>query len=837
MAAFWRRSGRKANVMRDENVFELLSRLLAEQDIESTELTQLYDELYGFVNTDFSRALDQTEYTAKFRIVAELDDFLAQIGLLLKLPELAGKTVVGLIGTSSPQYFDVIRQLTGGRDALLKFSRNVPTVVYHSQAGEPVRAINILDNTVILEKWEFTATNAEIYKHHIDIRRFINAFAIPLENGWQNIAFVVLPLYALKDKEYYKNLLEMLDAAIIPADEKGKWQEDLRMVRGGRNRLPVYLVENGRDLNHIKMDQDLTISDAAQLVKWIQGFDKPRNNLMFVPRALRICNQVNVQINKKREKRDGLFADINRDLINIRDEETREITHQLKEELLAEKDTADRGFKTYKQAVGQLLVTAAQLEQKFRGRLKNPVFTQYHGDYDGLIAGLCYQLIEAHEFVVCQPYIGILLERGYQKAYLLSLYLHAERGDKVPAAELELLKQDCSGDLQVRRAKVKFRRELGLKAAEYYELVRTCRNRNDLTADEVELLGDSCCSDDLSQAISYYQQALKMGSNSAGKKLLDIPQYQTERNLYFLATALDPEATYLYGVEKLKERKWREGLKYLKISAALGNRKAIRYLADYYSRQSSKNQDDEGFDDAAYNAIALYQYLDSVQEGDDWMYYYLARLYHRQEEYIRALEYFQRSNTAEACYMLGRMYQYGNGVAQDLQEAKKQFCIAMENGHNRAAAEYAKVCKWIQSNQASQTVHNVTDYTPKTTSTYTGSSGGCFITTATCRALGKGDDCRELTAFRAYRDGYLVHDPDGPALIREYYRIAPLIVSKIEARSDSETVYLNLYHDYIAQGYECLKIGELQQAKTTYIKMVLSLCKEFSIRPELTEQP
>lgn len=309
----------------------------------------------------------------------------------------------------------------------------------------------------------------------------------------------------------------MLDAAVIPADEKGKWQEDLRMVRRGRNRLPVYLVENGRETGKIKIDQDVTLSDATQLVKWIQGFDKPRNNLMLVPRALRICNQVNVQINKKREKRDGLFAEINRDLINIQDEETREITHQLKEELLAEKDIADRGFKTYKQAVEQLLETAAELEQKFWGRLKNPVFTQYHGDYDGLIAGLCDQLIEAHEFVTCQPYIGILLERGYKKSYLLPLYLHAERGLKVPAAELAILKQDCSDDLQVRRAKVKFRREIGLKAAEYYEIVRTYRNRNDLTVDELELLGDSCCSYDLAQTVSYYQRALKMGSNSAGK--------------------------------------------------------------------------------------------------------------------------------------------------------------------------------------------------------------------------------------------------------------------------------------------------------------------------------
>ena len=35
--------------------------------------------------------------------------------------------------------------------------------------------------------------------------------------------------------------------------------------------------------------------------------------------------------------------------------------------------------------------------------------------------------------------------------------------------------------------------------------------------------------------------------------------------------------------------------------------------------------------------------------------------------------------------------------------------------------------------------------------------GLCFITTAVCQELGKPDDCEELTAFRAFRDGYLRH--------------------------------------------------------------------------------
>ena len=57
--------------------------------------------------------------------------------------------------------------------------------------------------------------------------------------------------------------------------------------------------------------------------------------------------------------------------------------------------------------------------------------------------------------------------------------------------------------------------------------------------------------------------------------------------------------------------------------------------------------------------------------------------------------------------------------------------------------------------------------------------GLCFITTAVCQELGKPDNCAELTAFRAFRDGYLASQPDGEALIHEYYNIAPGIVTCI----------------------------------------------------------
>ena len=105
--------------------------------------------------------------------------------------------------------------------------------------------------------------------------------------------------------------------------------------------------------------------------------------------------------------------------------------------------------------------------------------------------------------------------------------------------------------------------------------------------------------------------------------------------------------------------------------------------------------------------------------------------------------------------------------------------------------------------------------------------GLCFITTAVCEAEGLPDDCAELTAFRAFRDGYLRACPDGAALIDEYYNIAPGIVSCINVCSDREAKYAAIRDTWLSPCYRDLKAGRLEQCKARYVDMVRSLEKEY----------
>jgi len=103
----------------------------------------------------------------------------------------------------------------------------------------------------------------------------------------------------------------------------------------------------------------------------------------------------------------------------------------------------------------------------------------------------------------------------------------------------------------------------------------------------------------------------------------------------------------------------------------------------------------------------------------------------------------------------------------------------------------------------------------------------CFITTAVCSCLGKPDDCRELTAFRAFRDGYLRQQRDGEALIDLYYRIAPGIVTAIDFADDPNTVYPAIWQQYLQPCYDAICREDHALCKVIYTEMVQQLAAKY----------
>ncbi|NCB99281.1 MAG: hypothetical protein EOM34_01220 [Clostridia bacterium] len=99
----------------------------------------------------------------------------------------------------------------------------------------------------------------------------------------------------------------------------------------------------------------------------------------------------------------------------------------------------------------------------------------------------------------------------------------------------------------------------------------------------------------------------------------------------------------------------------------------------------------------------------------------------------------------------------------------------------------------------------------------------CYITTAVCDSLNKGDNCYELNTLRSYRDRWLSREPYGEKLIEQYYDTAPGIIALINTRKDSDEIYNEIYKEYLQPCISYIERKEYEACRDTYIEMVKRL--------------
>ena len=170
-------------------------------------------------------------------------------------------------------------------------------------------------------------------------------------------------------------------------------------------------------------------------------------------------------------------------------------------------------------------------------------------------------------------------------------------------------------------------------------------------------------------------------------------------------------------------------------------------------------------------------------------------------------------------------------VSQDLNLAKKYFTQAKNKGYVLAKVGLKQVDDLIRQEdekraKLEEAMESDTGYAAEHHTV----DKGCFITTATCMSLNKGDDCEELMAMRRYRDMSTVKNPLIAELVREYYRIAPVIVKRIDARPEKAQIYQQLWDKYISKTYTCIRREDYDNATKLYVSMVADLSEEYGVR-------
>lgn len=100
----------------------------------------------------------------------------------------------------------------------------------------------------------------------------------------------------------------------------------------------------------------------------------------------------------------------------------------------------------------------------------------------------------------------------------------------------------------------------------------------------------------------------------------------------------------------------------------------------------------------------------------------------------------------------------------------------------------------------------------------------CYITTAVCRSSGKADNCYELETLRSFRDNWLAFSDGGAELIREYYDIAPAIVTCMELTGGD---YQQINNRYIQPCISDIEAGNMIACRDRYVLMVHDLKNQY----------
>ncbi len=377
------------------------------------------------------------------------------------------------------------------------------------------------------------------------------------------------------------------------------------------------------------------------------------------------------------------------------------------------------------------------------------------------------------------------------------------------------------------------------------------------------------------EAVKYYRQAAEQGYADAQNNLgycyykgQGVAQDCREAVKWYRKAAEQGYATaqgwmgYCYEHGQGVQQDYREAVKWYRKAAEQGDADAQNSLGYCYAHGRGVVQDyqeavkwyrkaaEQGYAGAQNNLGYCYQDGQGVQQD--------------QQEAVKWYRKAAERGDAAAQYNLGFCYQYGCGVQQDQQEAVKWYRKAAERGDSDArrnlenllakqkheqekrelgetylnegnrywntgnheeAEKYFRLAA-ERGNEGAKAILERIEKSKVRNESQSSKKSSCFITTATCLSFGRGDDCYELTQFRRFRDGYLVEQADGNALIDEYYRIAPQIVAQIDRLADAKAVYHVIWDEYLRPCLKMIESGRMAECKALYVKMVRDLHKK-----------
>lgn len=811
-------------MIKTDKVFDILADVLSFEDIQESELEQAYDELFITIKKELIEQLNNSEYSRKSELIYELDEYLDDMEVFSIFPELNDKTIIGIFGTNCNQENSLISFLCQDKAYQpYRYNSSIPMIITNSKVNK-VTGINRTGKKVLLDISKMQIIDGELYKANVEAQQILSIYQVETELFAKDLVLVYFPFYMLRGNQYYQRLLDLLDGAIIVADYEGKWKSKLTDFKIQREVSRIIL---GMD-DELKQSIDsyehtenfFTFKFDKHFGKWLDELIKPRDNVAIDEKLKVLTYEYRNYLFSSNNHHRMVIKALNINLLNSEDKETAEHLKKLRSKVSATKILEDNLIKEFDWTMAKILEIINRFDDDLYRLSGGRVIPDLSSvAVQNTRADLVYNLIENGGFSEAEFYLGKLKKSNYKYSNILEIIKNWKMKGRCTPEDLKQIREANQNDKLVQKAKLLLCEELNLTAE---NIIETLRNRSvELTGYEHYCIGKAYeDAQMINEAKREYQLSVSMNYKMAEERLLYLLDESDRGILETLAYSIVPEANYILAKRLLSENRFAQGITNLKIAASFEHKDAMKLLINVLSDGRGNKSSYER------TVIQLCHYIHGIEPNNYEISEKLGIYYYKKHDYRRALQLLKEVNSESSNYLMGRIYQYGNGVVQDLKKAERLFSKAEKMGSQKAGIEKVKVAGWIAKNEEEKT-EDTYYRTESTTSDY--SSSFCFITTATCTALGKGDQCEELQLIRWYRDSYLMLEEDGVELIKEYYRIAPMIIEKIDNKKESKAIYRRIFQEYICKCYKLISNRNYKKAKEKYIEMVMDLANKYGV--------
>lgn len=817
---------------RQNRMLDVLSKLMDEQDNSFSELKESYDNLYSVVREKLPKVLDEGEYTDNAGIVRQVNELLLDKKILTVVPELAVRNVIAIWG-SAHAVAKLFEQLSTKRLGI-ELNSNLPLLMIPVEGykDDKILAITYMDKLVPLSYDEYRYITKEVYKNNIDIRRLIRSFVIYFQGEGNKQIYTVLPEYVDRDNEYFDKIKKMVSYQIIITDEEGRWKKSIgRLLEND-----IYFLGNEDDFEYISSRRNNVILKREKDFKDIcELLNVPCINFAIAIEFQRVLLDVFIFYCRKRKILKDKISKLAEDSINLQDSSVKKYVQNYREKYIRLQEKMEEKYRSFEKVVNEIEEASLEFESQnsnmLAHNLANDVIVKIYTDS---LTRAFFKCVYAEKHETAKDIILKLAKANYPYTNALACLLKHEQGSELIASDIARIKECPDTVCEVAKIKLALAKDLGLLIAEKKNLVAHIDPLE--TGEEYYYYGKKLLDEErYVDASKFFLESLDMDYKKAGSELIKLAEKHPECKISIeeLAENLVAEANYYVGKESIGE-KYKKGVVNLKMAASMNHMAAIEMIADIlfdkHRHISWQDMKMEANRHAVNNVIELYAFLDK-KNPDEKNKLRMGLMFCKLNDYTRAYGLLKNIDMPEAQYECAKMCQYGNGLAKDLKMAKKHY-ERIKGTYKDSQTKYKKVCEMLENEKMKKekTGYNENKSYASTSSYSSSSSSFCFITTAACMALHANKDCNQLNVLRAFRDEHIIGDgEDGDDLVKEYYRIGPIIVKHIDEEWNPFAIYNELWQEYILPSCKMIYEKRNADAKDIYISMVKGLCERYAV--------